>query len=267
MALDDDLSLASRGAALLPTLPAPAGDATNELLARIASRLGTATPSPIFAALAVWPDFLADAWERYEPLIDTPRYRQAIERIQPSPALLDGLPDVAGEDAALREYIAMQRSLLPDLFLLASTWLRSAKGEASAAPVGEPDAPRTVRVASLTPGDPDPRVTELLEDLRRAHDQPRVLSVYRAIASRPDFFVAAAPQLLARIRSDDYAAAVDALHAQAADADFGMPAVAAPEHGPLEILALFRTRMIPALILDLALLEGMLPPDTRSTTA
>ncbi len=229
------------------------------VLNRIPVRFGVTFLSPIFQALAVWPDFLVRAWTTYEPLIDTPRYGAALDAIRVPDELSQGLPRISSDNTTLRDYLALQCSLLPELLLLASTWYRAGQGEASSVAAG-PTAPRRpVRSAAL-PTSADPGLDEILADLQSTHEHPRVLSVYRAIGSDAAVLRAAAPTLLARIAAPEYATATAALLDATNAADFGMPAIPLDDEGPLEILALFRTRMIPALILDLTILSAMLEP-------
>jgi hypothetical protein len=253
---------AARGAELLPALPTPAPDAPDldRVLAEIPAKYGITAPSPIFQALANWPGFLVSAWTAWEPLIDTPAYRAALATVV-APAVPVG-ERVASSDPALAEYLALQRSMLPELLLLASAWYDSARGVGTGSVGRESTAARAVRASALKPAAAEPRIDEALDSIRVAHGHPRILSVYRVIASDRDFLLDATPSLLAAIASPEYAAARQALldAAAAAPRTLDMPAVPSSDEGPLEILALFRNRLIPSLVLDTALFTAMLAP-------
>lgn len=251
-------SRADRGArALIELGEPPDTGSTAAVFAEIPNRLGAAVVPPIFKALAHWPEFLTSAWNSYAPLIDTPEYLAAREQMRVPDVLLFDATVTA--DDGLTAYLRLQQALLPDLLLLATAWYRSGCGLGSRHLTRSGGSPRGTAVAPPAgPADPDER---LMQQLAAAHDQPRVPSVYRAIGAWPDFLEQAAPGLLSRIESSQYQSAKGQLLADvitAAD-DLAMPAVDTNgDDGPLEILALFRTRMIPPLLFDTAILLSLI---------
>ncbi len=258
---------ANAGADLLMTLPtpAPASAELDRVMAEIPAAYGITAASPIFLALAHWPDFLVPAWDAWRPLIDTPAYRAAVATIV-SPAI-----PVSARATPTRpelvDYLALQRSLLPELLFLASTWYRAANGlGASDAPRAERAPARAVRSPGLAAGDPTPETESALAAIAAAHGHPRVLSPYRMIAADAPFLIEATPALLEAIASPEYASARQGVLDAAANAarTLDMPAIPSSDEGPAQILALFRNRMIPPLILDTALFTSMAEP-TRTT--
>ncbi|CAN5357668.1 hypothetical protein BH10ACT7_BH10ACT7_23920 [soil metagenome] len=257
-----ELERAARGASLLVGLPAapPADPDLHRVLAAIPKRFGVSAASPIFQALAHWPHFLVAAWDAYEPLIDTPRYREAIALVS-APTVAVAAGATAASPERVREYLDLQQSMLPELLLLATAWYGAARG------LGPVDAPaattvseRALRTTALAPGAASPELDWALGAIAAAHGHPRVLSIYRVIGGDPRFLIGATPALLDAIASPEYAVAKkDLLDAVAAAAHvLDMPAVVSTEEGPLEILALFRNTMIPPLVLDTAILARML---------
>lgn len=257
-----ELDRATRGAEVLVSLPAqtPSAPDLDRVLAEIPAKYGIVAPSPIFQALANWPDFLVAAWTAWEPLIDTPAYRDALATVVAPAVPVDAR--VGSDDPALTDYLDLQGSMLPELLLLATAWYDSARGIGTGSASRESTAARAVRTSALKPAAAEPRIDEALESIAAAHGHPRVLSVYRVIASDHEFLLGATPPLLAAIASPSYSAARQALLDAAATAAriLDMPAVPSSDEGPLEILALFRTRMIPSLVLDTALFAAMLAP-------
>lgn len=255
-----EIARAESGAELLLTLPAqtPSSPELDRVLAEIPAAYGIAAASPIFQALAHWPDFLIPAWAAWAPLIDSPAYRAALATItvpalpvdRRVPTTEDGLPG----------YLALQASVLPELLLLATAWYDSASGLGGAgAAVAENPPAREIRAAGLSPAGAAVETDDALSAIALAHGHPRILSPYRVVAADAPFLLAATPSLLDAIASAEYAVARQAILDAAATAapTVGMPAVPSSDDGPRQILALFRNRMIPPLILDTALFTSM----------
>lgn len=263
-------SRAARGAELLTRLPREVPDEPGlaEALDEIPIRFGVTFLSPIFQALSHWPQFLVEAWRAYAPFVDSPRYRRAVERIAAPVAMLGvpvpavRRPPIERRDA-LSAYLDLQRSLLPELLLLATAWYGAGSGTPGTHATASAVLPRPVRTAALPQAQGDPAIEAVFAELAGRHNHPRVLSVYRAIGSERGFLLAAAPALLDAIATPGYTSArhhlLDA--SRYAAEELAMPAVRCDDEGPLEILALFRNRMIPALILDTTLMTAMLAAD------
>lgn len=242
---------AERGAAALVTLSAPDEHRMGAMLARIPAALGVGFLSPIFRALATWPEWFESAWVRTEPRIGGAAWEAATRRVREAarellPAVGPGEHEVNDPTAA---YLAMQGRLLPELLVLARVWY-DADGTGTTA-LDEPLASRAIDAAAAPSGELDASTERLLDELRAAHQHPRVLSVYRAIAAGGPLFAAEAPTLIERASApaaDDARTALrDAVGSVAAELAPGVPG---PPEGAREILALFGGRLIPDLIID-----------------
>ncbi|GAB3977797.1 hypothetical protein GCM10029978_068620 [Actinoallomurus acanthiterrae] len=282
---------ADRGAVLLPTLPS-APDLPPEaagVLGEVPARLGVPFVSPIFNALAAFPDFLVPAWEHSRRLIGSPAFSEAAARLTVPAELLPGRDDalsVAGVDVDLvRRYTATFHRLVPELLLLASCLYHGLTSDApvetgiladtpvKTGPLAD-TPPRGVRpdAVTLAPAatPPDPELLRLYEEIRIAHGLPRTPSYYRALGRWPSFLSAVWERLGPIVREPAYAAARERLLAEAATAAAELPApyVETPSAGDVRaVLAVFRLRLIPPLLLDtgivLALLGRPTDPEPR----
>ncbi|MFI7700523.1 aldehyde dehydrogenase family protein [Nonomuraea sp. NPDC049480] len=269
---------AARGAVLLPALPGtpePTPE-TARVLEEVPGYLGVPFVSPIFQALAGYPDYLAPAWERFKPVIGSPEFRKAAAGLGVPVGLLPRREEsLADAGADLRIYTATFHRLLPELLLLASCWYRGLTVGAGAAaePAADP-GPRGIppEALTITPdgGTPDDELARVYEEIRTLHDHPRVLSYYRAIGTRPGFL----PQVWKRLepiaRSAEYSLAYQQVLAKAAAAAAGLPVpVVGTAHADdvRAILALFRLRLIPSLLFDTAVVLALVGEDAAIVTA
>lgn len=266
---------AARGAVLLPTLPGKP-ELTPEaaqVIKEVPGYLGVPFVSPIFQALANYPDYLVPAWNRFKPVIGSPEFQQAAAGLgvpagllpAPEESLLTGDTDIA-------RYTITFHRLLPELLLLASCWYRGLTVGADPALALDGD--------TLPPTDPGPRgvspeavnlvpdgtppgdaLARVYEEIRALNEHPRVLSYYRAIGSVPGLM----PQVWKRLepiaRGAEYAAAREQVLADAAAAAARLPVpVIDTAHADdvAAILALFRLCLIPSLLLDTAVVLALL---------
>ncbi|WP_196218092.1 halocarboxylic acid dehydrogenase DehI family protein [Streptomyces blattellae] len=265
---------AGRGAVLLPTLPAKP-ELTPEaagVLEEVPGYLGVPFVSPVFLALANWPDYLVPAWNAFKPVIGSPEFAEAVARLRVPAGLLPAPdPSLLTDDTdtdLIRRYTTTFHQLLPELLLLTSCWYRglTADGSASAARPGAPGpGPRGIRpdAVNVTPDGttPTPELARVYEEIRATHDHPRVLSFYRALGNWPGFMTGAWERLGPIACGARYAAAREEVLATAAAAAAVLPVpvidTAAAEEAR-SILALFRGRLIPALLLDTAAVLALL---------
>ncbi|TDE08249.1 hypothetical protein [Jiangella asiatica] len=271
----DEAARAERGAHALVALPAEPSDdpQVRAVLGEIPGRLGVSFVSPIFTALAHWGEFLIGAWRAYAPLMETDGYRAALDQITVPQSLLPaadaGLAGQTDDLDALREHLWGQQRLLPQLLLLASAWYQSADGVDQSRPGPPVPASRgSVAPAPAAAGAGDAALESVYRRVTELHGHPRVLSVYRGLGRWPEFLLGAAPVLYDRILSPAYRPAKTALagRAMAAAETLGMPASTAVQtEGPAQILALFRTRLIPTLVLDTAVLLALVDPTFPDT--
>ncbi|WP_188192143.1 aldehyde dehydrogenase family protein [Nonomuraea sp. SYSU D8015] len=268
---------AARGAVLLPTLPAkpqPSPEAAR-VLEEVPGYLGVPFVSPIFQALAGYPDYLVPAWDRFKPVLGSPAFKQAAAGLGVPIGLLpprEAWPAAAGHD--LRLSTVTFHRLLPELLLLASCWYRGLAVGDSAVPVPPDPGPRGIPPEALnlvpdaTP--PDEELVRVYEEIRILHDHPRVLSYYRAIGSRPGFLPEVWKRLEPIARGADYATAREKVLAKAAAAAATLPVPGvdtAHADDVRAILAIFRLRLIPSLLLDTAVVLALLGEDAAIVTA
>ncbi|MEV0147175.1 MULTISPECIES: halocarboxylic acid dehydrogenase DehI family protein [unclassified Nonomuraea] len=277
---------AARGAVLLPSLPAKpelSGEAAR-VIGEVPGYLGVPFVSPVFQALANYPGYLVPAWDRFKPVIGSPEFRRAAAGLGVPVGLLPG-PDPAllAADADLdrvRRYTVTFHRLLPELLLLASCWYRGITVGAPASlaldgrtPVEGP-GPRGVpsEAISIAPdaSEPGADLARAYQEIRALHDHPRVLSYYRALGTWPGLMLGVWERLGPLARGDAYAAARDQVLARAAAAAATLPVPVIETEDAEEVaavLALFRTRLIPALLLDTAVVLALLGEDASIVTA
>ncbi|MCA2221712.1 halocarboxylic acid dehydrogenase DehI family protein [Nonomuraea aurantiaca] len=274
---------AARGAVLLPSLPGkpePTPE-TAQVIEEVPGYLGVPFVSPIFQALANYPDYLVPAWHRFKPVIGSPEFKQAAAGLGVPAGLLPAPEEslAAGDD--IRRYTITFHRLLPEILLLASCWYRGLTVGAPAAlaldgtaPAPADPGPRGVSPEAVNivpdgtpPGD---ELARVYEEIRAVHDHPRVLSYYRAIGGRPGFM----PQVWRRLepiaRGAEYAAAREQVLADAAAAAARLPVpVIDTAHADevAAILAVFRVRLIPSLLLDTAVVLALLGENAAIVTA
>ncbi|MEU7827955.1 hypothetical protein [Nonomuraea sp. NPDC049129] len=266
---------AARGAVLLPSLPGKPEltPETAQVIEEVPGYLGVPFVSPIFQALANYPDYLVPAWNRFKPIIGSPEFKQAAAGLGVPAGLLPA-PEESLAAGDIRRYTITFHRLLPEILLLASCWYRGLT-------VG---APATLALDGTTP-DPGPRgvapeavnivpdgtppgeeLARVYEEIRAVHGHPRVLSYYRAIGG----FM---PQVWRRLepiaRSAEYAEAREQVLADTAAAAARLPVpVIDTAHADevAAILAVFRVRLIPSLLLDTAVVLALLGENAAIVT-
>ncbi|MEV1239987.1 halocarboxylic acid dehydrogenase DehI family protein [Nonomuraea sp. NPDC049750] len=266
---------AARGAVLLPSLPGrpELTPETAQVIEEVPGYLGVPFVSPIFQALANYPDYLVPAWNRFKPVIGSPEFKQAAAGLGVPAGLLPA-PEESSAADDIRRYTITFHRLLPEILLLASCWYRGLTAGASAALALDgttPDpgprgvAPEAVNIVpDGTP--PGEELARVYEEIRAVHGHPRVLSYYRAIGG----FM---PQVWRRLepiaRGAEYAAARERVLADAAAAAARLPVPVidtAHAHEVAAVLAVFRVRLIPSLLLDTAVVLALVGENTAIVT-
>ncbi|WP_427917190.1 halocarboxylic acid dehydrogenase DehI family protein [Streptomyces sp. cg40] len=265
---------ADRGAVLLPTLPAKPAltPESAAVLDEVPGRLGVPFVSPVFQAMANWPDYLVPAWNRFKPVIASAAFTEAAATLRvPAGLLPEAEPSLWTSDAdididLIRRYTTTFHQLLPEVLLLTSCWYRGLTVGGSAAWPGTADpGPRGVRpgAVNVVPdgSTPTAELARVYEEIRAAHHHPRVLSFYRALGNWPDVMTGVWDRLGPLARGAAYAAAREEIliRATTAAATLPVPVVDTAAAGEARaILALFRSRLIPALLLDTAVVLALL---------
>ncbi|GGN47213.1 halocarboxylic acid dehydrogenase DehI family protein [Streptomyces fuscichromogenes] len=264
---------AARGFLLLPTLPAGPGltPEAARVLQEVPGYLGVPFVSPVFQALANWPDYLVPAWNAFKPVLRSPEFAAAAATLRVPAGLLPepdpSLPTDGADIDLIHRYTMTFHQLLPELLLLTSCWYRGLTSDDG--PAADPGAldpgPRGIRpgAVNVTPDGsaPTPELARVYEEIRTAHDHPRVLSFYRALGNRPAFMTGVWDRWGPVAVSAEYTAARAEILAKAAAAAAALPAPVTGTGTAGEaraILALFRGRLIPALFLDTAAVLALL---------
>ncbi|MFC9897716.1 hypothetical protein ACFVMC_28850 [Nocardia sp. NPDC127579] len=263
---------AALGSILVPELPAlrTPHPEVERILAEVPDFLGVPFVSPIFQALAHYPDHLTALWLPTRGLLTRPGFGEQVR------AVLAGLPapDAAGIDwadvgdiPAITGYTETFAWPLPKLLTLVTIWYGAVLGEpeASSAPSFPEGAPLGVhpgaRNLPIPTEPPTPDLASVFAEIRAEHELPRVLSYYRALGHWPEFLPAAWERLRPIATGDMYASIRNSAlrTAEQLAADFPLRIPAMPGDADVRaILAIFRSRMIPALLLDTALIKGLL---------
>ncbi|SEH03241.1 Acyl-CoA reductase [Nonomuraea solani] len=265
---------AARGAVLLPTLPAKPAltEAAARVLGEVPGYLGVPFVSPVFQALASHPGYLVPAWDHFKPVIGSPEFKAAAAGLGVPSGLLPKAQEITGDLDEIRRYTTTFHRLLPQLLLLTSCWYRGLTAGATPFEPGADPGPRGVSPQAYTivpdgtpPGD---ELARVYEEIRAVHDHPRVLSYYRALGNRPDLMIEVWRRLGPIARGPEYAAARDQVlaDAEAAAATLPVPVIEPAHPDVAAILALFRRRLIPALLLDTAVVLALIGADDAIVT-
>lgn len=274
-----------RGAELVARLgPPPDDERARSVLADIPAALGVPFVSPIFSTLAHYPSYLASVWRVTSPALGGDRFEQAaghvraqvpLELLPPHQALAP-----SHDLQAVAAYVDTLHWLLPKVLLVAAAWHRRlTESLPPAQPVVAP--PRGIHPAASALGPTtanDDRVAEIYRQLQDAHRQPRVLSVYRALSLHPELLAAtwAHMQPLVGTPAHDAALAgvLQAAGERTADVpglDRGQARAAGLDDARIEevsaLLALYRFRMIPPLLLDITAAKALLDGPASAHTA
>ncbi len=236
----------------------------------------------IFRALANDPDFLAAAWARLRPRALMLSFERAADELRAA-ALLDAPPPDAGADGraqrdvdAIRRFTETIHYVLPKLLLIATDFT-AAVDDAERSVRAKPSldaqasfvpgvAEGTVSIAMIDPDDASPELARLFEEIRSRHGHPAVATYYRALGHWPEFLRAVWTRLAPHVGSPAYEARRAELldRAQTALAELGpapplgLPLARDRRRDLRALLAVFRLRLAPDLLLDVTLIRAML---------
>jgi hypothetical protein len=165
--------------------------------------------------------------------------------------------------------------VLPKLLLVATAWdealsdtgtqSRSSQttDDAGEIPLGVAEGTR--KIPMVDPKSATGRVRELFEDIKQTHGHPGVASYYRSLGHWPEFLGLVWERIRPRVASPEYEQRKRELIKQANDALRDLPGIgythaeAGENQGEIRsILAVFRFKLIPDLLLDVVMIEAML---------
>lgn len=287
---------AQRGMQLVARLPDVMPDRVSERIKKIYQDVQDTLRVPvvnlIFRSLANYPDYLERAWQRLRPVLRTQAFERAADRLR-AEALLEPVPDTAGvrweatgELDRIRAFNDTIHYVLPKLLLIATAldeldFGTGADGSSEAPTADAREIPAgaaegTTKVEMVEPEQADERVRALFESVRKRHEHPLVSSYYRGLGNWPDFLDAAWERVGPLVHSEPYDARRDALvrsaHAAVRELPFGGTTAAGLDEAQRaevrDILAGFRTRFIPEMLLDAALIKALIdgPGRARAST-
>lgn len=281
-----------RGLALVPTIREVMEDQADAAIRAVYEDIRQSLRVPfvnfIYRVLANEPEFFLPAWQRLGPLCRTRGFEAAADRLR-AEALLEPVPDgeavrtAAGADLErVRAYTATIIHVVPKLLLTATFFDHEAGADWPAAHGSQgPDLADTrpgmldgvIAIPMVDPATAGGKLPALFEDIQAMHGHPGVATYYRALGHWPDLLDAIWQQVRPRIGSAPFETKRGTL-IDDADTAMRMLYAAARTHGlipsdpiPLAadqrerlraILAVFRLRIIPDLLIVVPLVQAML---------
>jgi hypothetical protein len=276
-----------RGMELIPKLPEIMPDEADARIHALYDDIQRTLRVPfvnfIFRTLANYPDYFEPAWKGMAPLARTRDFERAADELR-ARAPLETVPNATvvaweglGDMDEIRPFSDSIHYVLPKLLLVATTWdedlNKSAPADAGRIRGGNdsPEIPLgiaegTRKIPMVDPESATGRVKELFEDIKMRHDHPGVASYYRSLGHWPEFLGMVWERIRPYVGSREYEerkrTLIDTATRAVRDLTRGR-SVAAGYH--LEkadelrsILAVFRLKLIPDLLLDVAMIEAML---------
>lgn len=281
-----------RGMRLLPDLrevtPELADERSGGIYREIQATLRVPFVSFLFRVLANYPDWLDSAWHGIRALARTRAFEEAADDLR-SGALLEPVPEAGdvnwqrlGELGLIRPFTDTIHYVLPKLLLITTAWDEDMTGSAlrqrsrsptlsAKALAGIPTgpAPGAANIELVDPLLATGRLRQLFDGIELRHGHPGVASYYRALGNWPEFLEAVWQRIEPRVAAPDYEEqgrllVVRARLTMAALRPGGEPIAVETGLGEEErrdvqsILAVFRLRLIPDMMLDIALIKAML---------
>lgn len=279
-----DIALEQRlaqGMQLIAELPDLAEDQVSSQMRKVYAGIQGTLRVPfvnfIFRTLANYPDSFEPAWNglsgnlrRLECERAADRLRGvAAENIQVAP-----LSGVSDEDrAAVSAFNDAIHYVLPKLLLTATALDMQWSGRFAARPQPSQDKVALIpygpargagKLPLVDPESADPELRKLLQDIQQKHQHPGVASYYRGLANTPAFLDQTWRAVRTHVGSESYGqrkqsllALAETLAAEHLVTKLTTPRAPGPE--PVAaILAVFRYRLIPDLLLDVTLITAML---------
>lgn len=274
--MDTDLEQRlARGMQLIPDLPDLGRDQVSDDMRSVYDDIERTLRVPfvnfIFRTLANFPDYFKPAWHGLAPLLRLPESEQAAARLRAvaadgvavTPLAEDTL--TAGDRTAVVAFTDAIHDVLPKLLLTATALDLQATGEFAVNSMPKDDRVTLIpygiaegagRLALVDPADAEPSVQALFADIQKCHGHPGVASYYRGLGPYPEFLAAVWQAVRRQVGSESYLQrkqSVLALAETAAGQELvhrlSQPAAPAPD-SVRAILAVFRHRLIPDLLLD-----------------
>ena len=272
-------------AAKLPDImPDDASEQIKPIYKDIQHTLRVPVVNLIFRTLANYPDYFEYMWQHFSPAFGSNQFEQEADNLREK-ALLETVPDATGANwNALQELEKLRAFndtifyVLPKLLLISTTFYEatfrsipearvrggSENAESTQIPLGVAEG--TTKVDMVDPESAPDRTKRLFDAIKDKHGHPLVSSYYRGIANWPDFLEEAWQKIESMVGSDEYVNVKTFLTDQAQSSlrriPLQQPSQKSWDSQQLEeikaILAAFRYKFIPEMLIDVALIKAML---------
>jgi hypothetical protein len=280
---NEEQSASDRGMRLAANLPDIMPQQADERIAPIYKDIQQSLRVPIvnliFRTLANYPEYLEAAWRQVRPLACSRAFEQAADELRaqalpvPSPEPSDLSISAPDDMEGLHSFNDTIHYVLPKLLLIVTALAKTpveheAEEPATSLAIDLSTLPSGIaegsgKVEMVDPNQADQRVRAVFESIKARHSHSLVSSYYRGLANWPDFLEAAWGTIEPRIGSDEYETRKHGLIEGARLHVRNWPPIAVrieptalAEIGA--ILAAFRTRFIPEMLLDVALIKSLL---------
>lgn len=278
-ALDQRLA---RGMTLVPQMPDLGKNEVSEDMRAVYDDIEGTLRVPfvnfIFRTLANWPKYFKPAWNTLAPHLRGLEFERSADYLRAAAAPDSTVEPLSEEIMAQGDWRARAaftdaiHYVLPKLLLVVTALDQQWQGTFTIRKVPErlsneelPYGPAqgAGRLPLLDPDAAGARVQALFRDIQQVHHHPGVASYYRGLGHYPDFLAAVWQEIRRHVDSDSYQQRKQAL-IEAAETmstvslleERSQPIAAGAE--PIgAVLAIFRYRLIPDLLLDVTLIKAM----------
>ncbi|GAB3538041.1 hypothetical protein GCM10027443_32150 [Pontibacter brevis] len=292
----EDKNEIERGMRLAAELPDIMPDEADEQIKPVYKDIQQTLRVPIvnliFRTLANYPDYFVKLWEQLSPGFRTKAFEQAADSLRRK-ALLEPASDVSGINLEklddlekLRGFNDTIHYVLPKLLLVTTAFEKATFGadnekdkenkeseDSQKIPLGAAEG--TIKVEMVDPDKASDRVQALFKSIKERHGHPLVSSYFRGLGNWPDFLEQSWNRLQPNVGSSDYEERKNTLIRQSENVVRHMPLQQLKEAGLDEkqmvdvraILAAFRLKFIPEMLLDAALIKAMLDGPEQASSS
>jgi hypothetical protein len=263
-----------RGMELAATLPDIMPDQADRRIKPIYEDIQATLRVPvvnlIFRTLANYPEYLERGWGQLREIARLRVFEEAADAVRES-AILQPAPEPLKVEAAqqLRVFNDTIHYVLPKLLLAVTALEQASFGkDGGGRPLATPTASTipqgiaegTGKVKMVEPGSADERLRALFESIKQRHGHSLVSSYYRGLGNWPEFLRAAWDTIAVYVGSPEYTQRSEALVEQSLVHVRQWPLAPVNPAGEQradiqDILAAFRHKIIPEMLLDVALIK------------
>ncbi|AHM60078.1 short-chain dehydrogenase/reductase SDR [Flammeovirgaceae bacterium 311] len=295
--LQERKKLIERGMQLAATLPDITPDHASEEVKAIYNDIQNILRVPLvnqlFRTLANYPEYLEQLWQHFRPAFSSNSFELEADNLREK-ALMEALPEI---DEAIWQELDIPEQLrdfqdtiyyvLPKLLLAASTFYEAASGSIpeprsrrGEAPVSNTQiaagiAAGTTSVALVDPKTERPELKKLFGDIKQQHGLSLLSSYYRGMANWPPFLEQAWLAIKPLVGNSEYENLKSFIVDQAQMSMRRLP-IRQPELKEVDkeqqeeviaVLAFFRYKFIPEMLLEAALIKALLDGPAEAYTS